>query len=250
MKRNLFGITGVFAALVVFIPAILSVYENRDAVLRTIGKQCVFNQEHRGSPAPCLKVDLKENYVVYKDREGPYHDVIFPALAGADSGKVVTKDPNRSPLLANAWENRNHLSNEAGSAINDGFISLAINPQYSRSDVPSVHIACLRPDIYGELNKKYAAIGSAWETLEIGGKQYLAKKVQDLSDQDPLALLDRHVAKSQDNAGNYGLSVVHVPSGEFLLLANRLNIWRLNFASAVSLQDDDCRIVGRKPADR
>ncbi|WP_367672153.1 CDP-diacylglycerol diphosphatase [Serratia symbiotica] len=221
-----------------------------DALWHTISQQCIPNQQQNNDPAPCLKVDLAERYILFKDRNGPYHDLLIPTdkVSGIESQDLQTgKAP---PYFYLAWENRGHISTEFGKPLKDPLISLAINSQYGRSQNQlHIHIACLRQDVYNMLGKLADKIGQNWQLLpeKLAGDHYLARKLvgTDLIIEDPFKLLQQYAVEQGDSVANYGLALAVTPKGEMLLLANRLDQAKQNTGSAVLILDFQCEIGGQ-----
>lgn len=224
------------------------VHGNKDALWQIVSQQCVPNQQKNDEPAPCLKVNLTEHYVLFKDNKGPYHDLVMPTdkIIGIES-KVLQTD-RVLPYFSLAWNNRDHISAEAGKVLKDRWVSLAINSRYGRSQNQlHIHVACLRQDVYNTLSEQAQNIDQHWRPLAVKlvGHQYLAKKLEgtDLVKEDPFRLLKSYAMKQGDNIGNYGLALVTGPQGEMILLANRLNLADLNLGSAGEIQDYRCAVA-------
>jgi len=224
---------------------------NQDALWQIVSQHCVPNQQQNDDPAPCLKVDLTENYVLFKDNNGPYHDLLMPVdkVSGIESPVLQT---NQAPLyFSQAWNNRDHISSETGKPLKDQWISLAINSKYGRSQNQlHIHIACLRQDVYNVLSDQEKNIDQNWRPLaeKLVGHQYLVKKLEgtDLSKENPFRLLQNYVVKQGDSIGNYGLALVVSSQGDMILLANRLNLVDLNLGSAGEIQDYQCAVAGNQ----
>jgi len=222
---------------------------NQDALWQIVSQQCVPNQQQNSAPAPCIKVDLTEHYVLFKDNKGPYHDLLMPTakVIGIESPLLQTEQV--PPYFSQAWNNRYHISSELVKPPADQWISLAVNSKYGRSQNQlHIHVACLRQDVYKTLSEQAQDIDQNWRPLveKLVGHQYLARKLTgtDLIREDPFRLLKKYVVAQGDNIGNYGLALALSPQGEFILLANRLNLAALNLGSAGEIQDYRCTVAG------
>ncbi|HGM7838437.1 TPA: CDP-diacylglycerol diphosphatase [Serratia marcescens] len=222
---------------------------NPNALWQIVSQQCVPNQQQNNDPAPCLKVDLTEGYVLFKDSKGPYHDLVMPTekVSGIESPALQTD--HAPPYFAQAWNNREHISGELGKPLKDAWLSLAVNSKYGRSQNQlHIHIACLRQDVYNALGQQAEQLDQQWRPLAVKlvGHQYLARKLAgtDLTQEDPFRLLQNYVVEQGDSIGNYGLALAVSPQGEMLLLANRLKLTDLNLGSAGEIQDYQCAVAG------
>lgn len=222
---------------------------NQDALWQIVSQQCVPNQQQNNDPSPCLKVDLKQGYVLFKDSKGPYHNLAMPIdkVSGIESPELQTEQA--PPYFSQAWENRNPLSAEIGKPLKDEWLSLAINSKYGRSQNQlHIHIACLRQDVYKQLGEQAQQIDQRWRPLaeKLVGHRYLARKLAgvDLAQEDPFRLLQQYVTEQGDNIANYGLALAVTPEGEMILLANRLKVTDLNLGSAGEIQDYQCAVAG------
>lgn len=128
---------------------------NPNALWQIVSQQCVPNQQQNNDPAPCLKVDLTEGYVLFKDSKGPYHDLVMPTekVSGIESPALQTE--HAPPYFARARNNREHISGELGKPLKDAWLSLAVNSKYGRSQNQlHIHVACLRQDVYNALGQQ------------------------------------------------------------------------------------------------
>lgn len=221
---------------------------NPNALWQIVRQQCVPNQQKNNDPSPCLKVDLSSGYVLFKDKKGPYHDQVMPAdkISGIESAKLQSEEVR--PYFYQAWQNRDHLSEELGKPIKDTFLSLAVNSKYGRSQNQlHIHIACLRPEIYSALRGQIDQIDEGWKPLrkDLDGHRYIARKLSgtDLIKEDPFKILQQYVSEQGDNMANYGLALIVSQKGEIILLTSRLKIFNLNFGSVEEIQDDQCMLA-------
>ncbi|WP_233968312.1 CDP-diacylglycerol diphosphatase [Pectobacterium polaris] len=221
---------------------------NSNALWEIVSEQCVPNQQRNGKPAPCLEVNLAEGYVLFDDRNGPYHDLLLPTdkISGIESPELL--QPGIPNFFEQAWVHRSRLSNEAGKPIRDDYLSLAINSRYGRTQNQlHIHIACLRPEIYQTLNQQFPTLSGDWKTLpaKINGHIYLAKTLtaNELMQSDPFKTLDRYAQQRDESIGKYGLAMVSTPAGEKVLLASGLDVFNMSLGSVEEIQDFSCALA-------
>ncbi|WP_224652012.1 CDP-diacylglycerol diphosphatase [Pectobacterium versatile] len=251
MKRNTILIFTVSAIILLTVAAAIGwkiIWGNSNALWEIVSEQCVPNQQRSGKPAPCLDVNLANGYVLFDDRNGPYHDLLLPIdkISGIESPTLLQQGtPN---FFEQAWANRSHLSREAGKPIRDDYLSLAINSRYGRTQNQlHIHIACLRPEIYQTLNQQFPTLSGDWKTLpvKINGHVYLAKTlaVNELAQSDPFKTLDRYAQQQNESIGKYGLAMVSMPTGEKVLLASSLDVFNMSLGSVEEIQDFSCALA-------
>ncbi|NKI73351.1 CDP-diacylglycerol diphosphatase [Dickeya sp. CFBP 2040] len=214
-----------------------------------VSQQCVPNQQKNHSPAPCLDVNLQGRYALFKDRRGPYHDLLIPTdrISGIESPLLL--QPETPAYFAAAWSYRDRLSAQRGKPIGDDKLALAINSLYGRTQGQlHIHISCLKPDVYQTLRNRNAFIGYDWVSLgqPLLGHNYLAIKLNgsDLTRSDPFKLLNHYVQARGDEMKNYGLALTANTQGELILLAVRRDFISLfNHGSAEEILDVSCTLA-------
>lgn len=221
---------------------------NSNALWHIVDQECVPNQQKNGNPSPCIKVDLEQHYVLFKDSAGPDQDLVMPTdkISGIES--PILQTDRAYPYFSDAWDNRSHLSVEAGKPLKDQWIALAINSKYGRSQNQlHIHVACLRQNVYNVLNEEAQSLDQDWKPLakKLVGHQYLARKLAgtDLTKEDPFHLLNRYAVEHGDAIGDYGLALTVNAQGEIILLATRLNLLSLDLGSASEIQDHQCAVA-------
>lgn len=221
---------------------------NPDALWQTVSQRCVPHQQQQLKPDPCLAVDLDRGYVLYKDRNGPLHNLLMPA------DKVTgIEDPALGRELlphyfTQAWQHRRVLSDGLKKPIDDQFISVAINSRYGRSQNQlHVHIACLRPDVYIALSQQ--VLDEQWRTLpvQLMGHTYSARLLSatEAELRDPLAVLRDYVEAQGDSMSQYSLLMAARADGNFVLLSTHVTLSELNLGSAGELQDYRCGLMSQ-----
>lgn len=223
---------------------------NPDALWQIVSQQCVPHQQQQQKADPCLAVDLDRGYVLFKDRNGPLHDLLMPA------DKVTgIEDPALGRQLlphyfAQAWRQRRVLSEGLKKPIPDQFVAVAINSRFGRSQNQlHVHIACLRPDVFMTLNQQGKGLDEQWQVLptQLMGHTYSARMLYagDAAVLDPLALLREYVEAQGDSMSQYSLLMTPRADGNFLLLTTHLALTELNLGSAGELQDYRCDLMNQ-----
>lgn len=240
----------IFPVIIVILFVLYYLYGrgNTNALWEIVSQQCVPNQEQNEKPDPCIKVDLQERYVLFKDSKGPFHDLVMPTykISGIESPELQTE--NVTPYFSKAWSERNHLEGEIGKPIKDKYISLAVNSKYGRSqDQLHIHVSCLKKEVSDLLESEKGSIGPEWKTFpkEIMGHNYLVKRLQgnDLEKEEPFKLLNYYAISKGDKIGNYGLAVSKMNDGSTVLLANRFSLFDFNLGAIGEIQDYNCDIV-------
>ncbi|OPA86498.1 CDP-diacylglycerol diphosphatase [Pseudomonas fluorescens] len=250
MKRGaVFTIAGGLLCGLVFV-GVWKWRGNPDALWHIVSQQCVPDQQQRQNPSPCLEVDLDRGYTLFKDQNGPLHDLLIPVdkVSGIE-------DPALSRYLlphyfAQAWRHRNVLSDGLKKPIPDQFVSVAINSRYGRSQNQlHVHIACLNPDVFNTLTQQSAAINEQWRVLptRLNGHTYAARTLSaaDADTLDPLEVLRAYVDARADVMSDYGLLMTPRADGSLLLLTTQLSLTELNLGSAGELQDYRCDLMNQ-----
>lgn len=219
-----------------------------DALWRIISQQCLPNQQRNHSPAPCAQVNLQAGFVVLKDRNGPLQYLLMPSskITGIESPQLL--QPETANFFALAWQARHFMADKYAKPIDDGAISLAINSEYGRTQNQlHIHISCLLPEVKHRLAQLQGDFSEQWQPL-LGGLSdnlYLARRVTaaTLQQQGAFRLLAQGVEGAADNMGSYGMAMVALPEGDFLLLAVKRNLLRLNMATAEEIQDHSCQLL-------
>jgi len=241
-------------ALVILLLVIVSVFyfwpanKNSDALWHIVSEQCVPNQQQHEHPTPCAQVDDNAGFVVLKDREGPLQYLLMPShkITGIESPLLLDEaTPNFFEL---AWQARHFMSETYGSPIADNDIAVAINSKYGRSQNQlHIHISCLRPDIKQQLQTLANQVSAQWQALPVSliGHDYLARRISatELHQQGAFRLLASGVADASSEMENYGLAMVALPGGDFMLLATKRHLLGFSNASAEELQDHQCQVL-------
>jgi len=225
---------------------------NPNALWNIISQKFVPNQRSNGKPAPCAQVDEQQGFVVLKDINGPLQYLLMPSarITGMESPALL--EPSTPNFFSQAWAARHYMAEKYGKPIDDNNVSLAINSQYGRSQNQlHIHISCLLPDVKNTLIKDGAAMGYNWQELpdKLLGHTYLARKVTpaELNQRGAFRILAEGVPDADKKMGHFGMAMVSLQGGDFLLLASERNLLKLNNASTEEIQDHDCKVLSPLP---
>ena len=225
---------------------------NPNALWNIISQKCLPNQRSNGKPAPCAQVDEQQGFVVLKDMNGPLQYLLMPTarITGMESPALL--EPATPNFFSQAWAARHYMAEKYGKPIDDSNVSLAINSQYGRSQNQlHIHISCLLPEVKNRLIKDGAAMGYNWQQLpdKLLGHTYLARKVTpaELNQRGAFRILAEGVPEADKKMGHYGMAMVSLQGGDFLLLASERDLLKLNNASTEEIQDHKCAVLDPVP---
>lgn len=254
MKRKIIAMTLIVVAVLLIAPVLyyFALRSNSDALWRIVSEQCLRSQLEQQTPGACLKVDLAERYVLFKDAKGPYHDLLMPTFPVAGLESPELGDSATPDFFLYAWSERGRLSEEANFPIRDQYLSLAVNSRYGRSqDHLHIHMACLRPEVYDLLAREASSISFDWTVLseKIQGRRYLARRLPGdaLARENPIGILNRHLQANGAAPGDFGLALTLLDDGDFVLLATGMNLLTLDLGSAEAIQDFTCAVAQPRP---
>jgi CDP-diacylglycerol pyrophosphatase len=219
--------------------------------------QCVPDEMQNHNPAPCALVDLshgvERGYVVLKDIAGATQYLVLPTarIAGIESAAILAPDaPN---FMEDAWEARRFVAAKAPGPLAREDVSLAVNSVLGRSQNQlHIHVDCIKIDVRDALRRDRGGIGAAWKGLPepLAGRRYIARRVlaADLASVNPFRLLADGEPGAREHMGDYTLFVAGATFGGergFILLADRADPARGDFASSEALQDHACALAER-----
>jgi len=155
----------------------------RGALRQIVQDQCVINWQQHHDPDPCERVVLAGKgsdvgYALLGDPGGGAHYLLVPtqAMAGTESGELL--DPDAPNYFADAWHARELLSKFVGHEVPRAAIALVVNTARARAyDQYSIHIECLRQDVYDSLRRSAEQVTSVWAPLDVGGATFHALKI-------------------------------------------------------------------------
>lgn len=215
-----------------------------NALWRTVGEQCVPDQQQHGDPAPCAQVDLDGGTAVLKDLVGNDQFLLIPTtrITGIESPALLAPDaPN---YFAAAWRARTFVDERAGWPLPRDWVSLAINSTFARSQTQlHIHVDCVRADVRAALSEHQA--GPAWAPFPVplAGHPYdaIAVSGEDLDAVDPFVLLADGLPGARDTMADRTLVVVGSVGADgrpgFVILAGRTDAATGDLAEGEELQD-------------
>ncbi|HEV2264497.1 MAG TPA: CDP-diacylglycerol diphosphatase [Stellaceae bacterium] len=221
------------------------------ALWRIVHDECVPNQIDRHDPSPCALVDLAGSYVVLKDRVGATQFLVLPTarITGIESAALLS--PRVPDYMQDAWAARRFVQAQASGPLTRADLSLAVNSIFGRSQNQlHIHVDCLRADVRDTLARHRAAIGDTWQPFPVAlaGHDYIARRlvIPDLEGVNPFRTLADQVPEARANMGAYTLVVAGATfAGKpgFIVLADRADPARGDFAKGESLQDHACAVA-------
>ncbi len=171
-----------------------------DALWKIVHGRCVPDQAHQGDPEPCISVDLKERWAVFKDARGKAQLLLIPTdrVTGIEDPRILASDaPN---YWQAAWEARRLVGRLAPRDLSDDEIAFAINSKVARSQEQlHIHIDCIRPDVHDALEALRGKIGPQWIQTEIIRQRYRIRQLDagELRSQNLFALVAGQLAPGQ-----------------------------------------------------
>jgi len=219
---------------------------NADALWNIVSQQCVPNQQQNSDPAPCRLVDLRNGYVVMKDREGPLQFLLLPVKKISGIESAVLLNPFSANYFAEAWHARHYMEERRGSPVDDSAIALSVNSQRGRTQNQlHIHISCLRPDIRRRLDSLDATLSEKWQTAQLGEHKYQIRILtrEELKKTSPFVRIANELPGAREEMGKYGIALAAMPGGRRALMVIKRNLLLLNRGSAEELQDHSCAIL-------
>ena len=241
------------AAVVVAIAATsgivaLNYQQNGDALWQIVSQQCVPAQRLNGQPAPCRLVNLPDDYVVLKDRNGPLQFLLLPVakVSGIESQKLL--NPATANYFAEAWRARHFMEERRGAPIDESVYALTINSRWGRSQNQlHIHISCLRADVRQRLDGLSSQLSQQWQTHRLTRHDYQMRVLtrDEFKRTSPFILVARELPGAREEMGNYGIAIASLGGGKRVLMVLKRNWLLLNSGHAEELQDHDCGVLSR-----
>jgi CDP-diacylglycerol pyrophosphatase len=225
---------------------------DHDALKKIVVEQCAPHMQAGGGPAPCASVDLADGSAVLKDIKGKTQYLLIPTkvVTGIDDPQILAPDaPN---YWQAAWMARSFVETAAGRAIPRDDVGLAINSAYGRSQYQlHIHVDCIRPDVKQALHANLDKVGTTWADLDVdlAGHRYRAMRIlgDDPGAQNPFRLLADSDPAVRADMGRQTLAVIAATFADgkdgFVLLNDRANLLKMDFASSSNLLDQDCAVL-------
>ncbi|KGT95455.1 CDP-diacylglycerol pyrophosphatase [Erwinia typographi] len=228
----------------------LNYKNNSDALWKIVSQKCVPDQQQNHHPAPCRLVDLRNGFVVLKDREGPLQFLLMPVekITGIESPTLL--NPATPNFFAEAWLSRHYMEEKHGAPIEDTSVAIAINSLRGRTQNQlHIHISCLRPDIRQRLDSLSPTLTSLWQSAQLAGHDYQVRTVtsDDIKKISPFLRIANELPGAREEMYKYGIAIAALPDGRRVMMVIKRNLLLLNKGSAEELQDHSCSILKLKP---
>ncbi|WP_380184168.1 CDP-diacylglycerol diphosphatase [Kalamiella sp. sgz302252] len=240
-------ITGVLVSVIAIAGCkALGFKRNANALWKIVSQQCVPNQQQNNDPAPCRLVDLRNGYVVMKDRDGPLQFLLMPVKKITGIESPVLLSPFSPNYFAEAWHARHYMEERRGAPVDDSAVALSINSQRGRTQNQlHIHISCLRPDIRRRLDSLNASLSAKWQSAQLGEHEYQIRLLtrDELKKTSPFVRIANELPGAREEMGKYGIAVAAMPDGKKALMVIKRNLLLLNRGSAEELQDHSCAIL-------
>ncbi len=222
--------------------------DNRDALWNIVSQQCMVHYDAGQGPAPCIQVDEEKGVVVFKDRNGPLQYLLMPTMKVTGIESPLLLDASTPNYFEQAWQARHFMSDKQGSLVPDSDISLTVNSPYGRTqDHLHIHISCLLPEVKTQLLHHSDLFSANWQSLPGGllGHDYSVKRITatELHQEGAFRILANGIPGAKQKMDRYGLAMVALANGDFLLMATERRLLKFNHASAEEIQDHQCRVL-------
>ena len=229
----------------------LSYKHNSDALWKIVSQKCLPNQNQNHDPTPCRKVDLRNGFVVLKDRNGPLQYLLMPAgkITGIES--PILLNPSTPNFFAEAWCSRHYMEEKRGAPIEESALALSINSQRGRTQNQlHIHISCLRPDIRQRLDSLSGILTGLWQSEQLGGHVYQVRAVtrDEIKKMSPFIRIANELPGAREEMYKYGIAIAALPDGRRALMVIKRNLLLMNKGSAEELQDHTCDILSTSRA--
>jgi CDP-diacylglycerol pyrophosphatase len=236
-------------------------HSDRQALWKIVHDRCLANQAAQRKPDPCTEVSIASGedrgYVVLKDRKGVSQYLVMPTvlILGIEDARVRSADA--PDYFTPAWQTKKLVEERLGTPLAREDVSVAVNSHYGRSqDLLHLHIDCLRADVRKQLHQLVPTIGYKWSRLPfpLAGHAYYASRIDGDTAVavNPFRRLSEGLKVRPQDMGAWTLVLAGAdfPDGKpgFVLLAAKANPMTGSFASGEELQDHDCRIRNKPPA--
>jgi CDP-diacylglycerol pyrophosphatase len=229
-------------------------HPNGQVLWHIVHGQCVPDEEKGGNPDPCAAVSLTggeaQGYAVLKDKHGAEQYLVMPTadITGIEDARVLA--PGAPNYFADAWASKPFVDRLIGRTTPRQDMAVSVNSLYGRSqDLLHLHVDCLTPESLAALTADAPKITGRWSAapLVLNGHPYYAMRLMgDSPPANPFDLLAQGIPGAREDMGAWTLILAGAQfDGRpgFILLANRADPLRGDFASGEELQDHECRIA-------
>ncbi len=184
---------------------------DRDALRHIVQDRCLVHWNASHDPAPCARVVLSgtsQGYAVLPDRKGGAHFLLIPTatITGMEDPQLLS--PGTANYFAGAWQARDQLTTVVGHPVRDDAVGLAINSSLARGqDQLHIHIECLQPQLYHDLQAAAASLSEHWAPLHIQDSAFMALRIKGQDLANPIALLANSLPGARQSMGDYTIVV-------------------------------------------
>ncbi len=224
------------------------------ALWRIVHGECVPGEVATRQPAPCIAVDLSEGeargYAVLKDLHGAEQFLVMPTahVTGIEDPRLL--QVQAPAYFVDAWSSRHFVEARIGKAMPRQDMAVSVNSLYGRSqDLLHLHVDCLTPEAKTAIAALVPRLGQNWSKspITLNGHPYFALRLEgETPPADPFRLLADGMVGARQAMGAWTLVLAGAEvDGQpgFVLLANRADPVRLDFASGEELQDHECALA-------
>jgi len=197
-----------------------------DLLWHFVHDQCVPNQlAGKNPPIPCIKVDMNDGYVIFKDKNGPLQYLHMPTrhLTGLEDPEL--QSASHTPYFAQAWHARQYMDRLLGSAIAVRDYAFTVNAKSGRSQNHlHIHISCIRPALRERLLAMQSQWDAQWRSVSggINGHAYQVRtlSLDALEQQGAIALTIASLPHARRDMANVSLALYPLSERQFLLFAS------------------------------
>lgn len=217
---------------------------------KIINQRCVPNFKQTHHPAPCIKVNLKQSFAIYKADKGTMQYLLLPLqpIAGIESEQSSNR--SATDYLALGWQERRIVAKTYGSSLSDDWLAVSINSVLGRSQNHlHLHLSCLRKDSRASLLQwSKTASANVWQPIRLRNHDYLARimSLSQMREEPLLARIAREIPLFRQHPGEYGVAMTGLQDGRMVLLVVKQAVLKMNFAHPEELQDHACSMAIRE----
>lgn len=217
---------------------------NTNNLWQIINERCMPNFRHTQDPSPCIKVDTKQNFALYRAKTGAIHFLLLPLqpISGIESQQLFSF--SAIDYLALGWQERQIVARAFGRPVGDDALAISINSVSGRSQNQlHLHLSCLRQDIRAYLQQwSKSAQVDGWQPIRLRHHDYLVRTLSlpQMKQKNLFQRIAAEVANFRSNSGEYGVALTRLTDGRMVLLVVRRALWKMNFAHPEELQDTQC----------
>ncbi len=209
---------------------------------------CMKEQLLHARPTPCVAVNLKEGWAVFKDDTHKTQVLLVPTkrVTGIEDPQIVAEDaPN---YWKAAWDARIYVEQRARRKLQHDELALAINSKDARTQNQlHIHVDCIRSDVHDELDIAQPHINNSWSDITLNGQAYRVKTLspEALRANNFFTLVLKQLAPGEKmDKETVVVAGINLPGDKeaFDVLVGRYGVGGNN-GSGEDLEDHDCAIA-------